>query len=82
MIEMSDYKQLDAWKQSIQLVDCVYDMCKLLPSDERFGIVPQMQRCAVLIPANLAEGCGRDSTKEFSDMLLSLVDPSPNFQPF
>ncbi|QEG37822.1 four helix bundle protein [Bythopirellula goksoeyrii] len=62
---MSDFKQLEAWKQSMQLVDQVYDLCKLLPTDERYGIISQMQRCSISIPANLAEGCGRDSTKDF-----------------
>lgn len=62
---MSNHENLDAWKQSIELVDEVYEICKLLPPDERFGLALQMQRCAVSIPANLAEGCSRDSTKDF-----------------
>jgi four helix bundle protein len=62
---MSNHEDLEAWKQSIELVDQVYELCKVLPVDERFGLVLQMQRCAVSIPANLAEGCSRDSTKDF-----------------
>jgi four helix bundle protein len=62
---MSNHEDLEAWKQSIELVDQVYELCKLLPTDERFGLMLQMQRCAVSIPANLAEGCSRDSTKDF-----------------
>ena len=62
---MSNHEDLEAWKHSIELVDHVYDLCKHLPTDERLGLVLQMQRCAVSIPANLAEGCSRDSTKDF-----------------
>jgi hypothetical protein len=44
---MSNHEDLEAWKQSIELVDQVYELCKVLPVDERFGLVLQMQRCAV-----------------------------------
>jgi four helix bundle protein len=57
---MHTHEDLDVWQQGIALVDDVYDLCKGLPSDERFGLISQLQRAAVSVPANIAEGCGRD----------------------
>jgi four helix bundle protein len=58
------HEDLDVWQQGIELVDGVYDLCKQLPADERFGLISQLQRSAVSVPSNVAEGCGRDSTKD------------------
>ncbi|MCG8448039.1 MAG: four helix bundle protein [Pirellulales bacterium] len=62
---MSNHEDLEAWQRSIDLVDRVYDLARKLPTDERYGIVTQIQRAAISVPANLAEGCGRDTTKDF-----------------
>lgn len=43
----------------------IYSLLRLLPKEEQFGLISQMQRSAVSLPANIAEGCARDSTKEF-----------------
>src|SRR5262249_7218412 len=59
------HEDLDVWKQAIDLADSVYDYCKTFPTDERFGLVSQLQRASVSIAANIAEGAGRESTKEF-----------------
>jgi four helix bundle protein len=58
------HEDLEVWRRGIELVDAVYDICKELPTDERFGLVSQMQRAAISVPANIAEGCGRQSTKD------------------
>lgn len=62
---MSSHQDLEAWRSAIGLVDMVYDLAKQLPTDERFGLISQMQRAVVSVPANIAEDCGRDSTKDF-----------------
>ena len=59
---MSSHRDLEAWRRAVGLVDQVYDLAS---ADERFGLVSQMQRAVVSVPANIAEGCGRDSTKDF-----------------
>jgi four helix bundle protein len=59
------HEDLDVWKLAMDLADAVYEYCKSLPTDERFGLVSQLQRAAVSVAANIAEGAARESTKEF-----------------
>lgn len=65
---MTGYKNLEAWKKSMLLVKEVYDLTKSFPKEELYGISSQLKRAAVSIPANIAEGCGRQykrDTKQF-----------------
>lgn len=57
-------EDLEVWKKSIDLVTKIYDITKLYPQSENFGLRNQMQRCAISIPSNIAEGCARFSDKE------------------
>ena len=59
------YRELIAWQKSMALVKNVYSYSMEFPSDERFGLTSQIRRAAVSIPSNIAEGQGRDSTREF-----------------
>lgn len=60
-----NYKELDAWKESMELVQLVYEITQKFPSEEKFGLVSQLRRASVSIPSNIAEGCGRSSNKEY-----------------
>ena len=53
------FRQLEVWQESHKLVLMVYKVTKGFPGGERFGLVPQMRRAAVSIPANIAEGFKR-----------------------
>ncbi len=53
------------WNASMDLVEDIYSFLKLLPDEERYGLISQMQRCAVSIPSNIAEGSARGYTKEY-----------------
>jgi len=53
------FRQLEAWQEAHKLVLMVYQVTKGFPSDERFGLVSQMRRAAVSVPANIAEGFKR-----------------------
>ena len=61
---MTVYTDMEVWKSARELVKIVYGLTKGFPSDERFGLTNQMQRCSVSIPSNIAEGCGRQHTKD------------------
>ncbi len=61
---MSNYKKLDVWKLSIEIVKEVYILTKSYPSDERYGLISQTNRAVVSIPSNLAEGFGRNSIND------------------
>jgi four helix bundle protein len=56
------YSDLLVWQKAMDLVKAVYGVTRQLPADERFGLVSQLQRSAVSIPSNIAEGHGRKST--------------------
>lgn len=58
------HKDMEVWKQAMELVFDIYKLTESFPKDEMFGLVSQMRRCAVSIPSNIAEGCGRFSDKE------------------
>jgi four helix bundle protein len=58
------YNDLDVWKESRKLVNQIYTITKEFPKDELYGLTSQIRRCAVSIPSNIAEGCGRNHTKD------------------
>ncbi|MEZ4776175.1 MAG: four helix bundle protein [Bacteroidia bacterium] len=66
---MRDFRNLEIWKKGISMVKDIYTVTKLLPDTEKFGLISQMQRCAVSIPSNIAEGCSRNSEREFKRFL-------------
>lgn len=62
---MRNFRELDIWKDSITLVKKIYSLIENLPETEKFGLKSQISRCVVSIPANIAEGCAKDSQKDF-----------------
>lgn len=60
-----NFKDLLVWQRGMELGKRIYEVTRKFPSDERFGLVAQMRRCAVSIPSNLAEGQARHTTGEF-----------------
>ncbi|MBP3354649.1 MAG: four helix bundle protein [Bacteroidales bacterium] len=68
-MKTSDYKELQVWQKAMDLVVEVYNIIKLLPKEETYGISDQIRRSAVSIPSNIAEGQSRNSSKEFIQFL-------------
>ena len=62
---MRNFKELDIWKDGISIVKKVYSLIDKLPESEKYGLKSQISRCVVSIPANTAEGCAKDSQKDF-----------------
>jgi four helix bundle protein len=61
---MLSYKKLNVWILSMKTVREVYDITRLYPKDEQYGLTSQTNRAAVSIPANIAEGLGRNHKKD------------------
>jgi four helix bundle protein len=61
---MNNYKQLDAWKTAMMLVAEIYKVTKTYPKEEVFALTSQTKRAAVSVPANIAEGIGRQYKKD------------------
>ena len=61
---MKNYRDLNVWKSGHAVTLEVYRQTKSFPKEELFGLTSQMRRAASSIPANLAEGCGRDGDAE------------------
>ena len=59
-----NYTELDVWKKSRVLVNHIFGVTKNFPKEELYGLVSQMRRCAVSVPSNIAEGCGRQHKKD------------------
>ena len=66
---INDYEDLIVWQRSMDLVEEVYKLVKLLPNEENYGLASQMRRAAVSIPSNIAEGQSRHTSKEFLQFL-------------
>lgn len=66
---MQDYKKLKVWEKSHSFTLEIYRVTKLFPKDETFGLTSQLKRAASSIPANIAEGCGKFSSKELAHFL-------------
>ena len=60
----SSHRDLVAWQEAMKLVEMVYQRTAGFPKEEVFGLSLQLRRSAVSIPANIAEGAGRNSSKE------------------
>ena len=63
------YKDFIVWQKAIDLSVEIYNLIKLLPKTETYGLSDQMRRAVVSIPSNIAEGQGRSSTRDFIKFL-------------
>ncbi|MFM8912194.1 MAG: four helix bundle protein, partial [Flammeovirgaceae bacterium] len=66
---MHNFRELKVWQLSRNLVKEVYGITSEFPPTEKFGLVSQLRRSAVSIPANIAEGAGRNTDKDFAQFL-------------
>jgi four helix bundle protein len=66
---MKTHKDLNVWKNSMDLAEKIYLITNDFPNEELYGLVSQIRRCAVSIPSNIAEGFARNSTKELIQFL-------------
>jgi four helix bundle protein len=66
---MRNFRKLKIWQKGMDVVTDVCQLTGLLPQDEKYGLKTQLQRAAVSIPSNIAEGCSRNSEIDFKRFL-------------
>ena len=64
-LAVKSYRDLQVWQKAIALVVESYRVAKLLPRTENYGLIGQIQRAAVSVPANIAEGHGREHLGDY-----------------
>lgn len=62
---LQSYRDLEVWQKSVELVISAYQLAKQLPDEEKYGLISQIRRAAVSIPANIAEGYGSTYRGEY-----------------
>lgn len=68
-MKVASYKELIVWQKSMELVKATYLLTDKFPKDELYGLASQMQRAAVSVPSNIAEGYLRGHKKEYLQFL-------------
>jgi four helix bundle protein len=58
------FEKLEAWQLGIEFCNEVYEVTRVFPDDERYGLTSQLRKAATSIPANVAEGSGRTSDRD------------------
>lgn len=66
---MHNFRKLDTWIDGIELADTIYTLTASFPKSEAYGLTSQMQRAAVSVPSNIAEGSGKGSDRDFARFL-------------
>ena len=67
---MEGFRGLIAWQKAMDVVVSVYEVTDRFPARERFGLADQMNRAAISVPSNIAEGRGRGTPREYRKYLL------------
>lgn len=66
---MDSYRELIVWQKAMDLAEEVYRIVRFFPGNEQFSLSDQLRRAAVSVPSNIAEGYGRNATKEYARFL-------------
>ena len=65
-VDMQSFRNLNVWRKAHELTLRIYSLTGGFPQDERFGLTSQLRRACASIGANLAEGCCRNSDRDFA----------------
>jgi four helix bundle protein len=68
--KIRNFRDLNIWKNGIEIVKAIYTVSDTFPKHEMYGLINQMQRAAVSIPSNIAEGFNRFHNKEYKQFLF------------
>ena len=70
---IQSHRDLTVWQLGMDLTEGVYQLTRAFPKDETYGLSSQVRRAAISVPANIAEGNARSSTKEYLHLLSIAV---------
>jgi four helix bundle protein len=79
-IEMKDFRSLKVWEKAHELTLAIYETTREFPKHEIYGVTSQIQRAAVSVPTNIAEGCGKDSDAELKRYSLIAMGSSSELE--
>ena len=77
---MKDFRTLKVWEKAHNLTLAIYKSTEGFPKQELYALTNQIQRAAVSIPANIAEGCGKDSDAELKRYFLIAMGSSSELE--
>ncbi len=77
---MKDFRTLKVWEKAHALVLEIYKSTGSFPKQEMYGVTSQIQRAAVSIPTNIAEGCGKDTDAELKRYFLISMGSSSELE--
>lgn len=77
---MKDFRSLKVWEKAHELTLKIYKTAESFPKQEMYGITSQIQRAAVSVPTNIAEGCGKDSDPELKRYCLIAMGSSSELE--
>ena len=70
---MWNFRNVEAWKKAVELSKVIYDITKEFPVEERYGLTSQIRRAVVSISSNIAEGCGRRTSRDFVSFMYNAI---------
>ena len=70
MAKITSYRDLFVWQEGMRLLDLIYDLTEKFPKQQQFILTSQMQRAALSIPSNIAEGHGRNTRKDYRQFCI------------
>lgn len=71
-----NFKKLIVWQDAMNLCDLIYNFTELLPVKEKYNLINQLEKCAVSIPSNIAEGSGKRTSNHFSEFITTSLSSS------
>jgi len=79
---MRDFRKIKVWHKAHQVTLVIYHLTKSFPKDELYGMISQMRRASYSIPANIAEGCGRETDNDFARFLTIALGSASELEYF
>ena len=71
-----NFKKLTIWQDAMGLCNLIYNFTETLPSKEKYNLISQLDRCAVSVPSNIAEGSGKRTSIHFGEFLTTALTSS------